>query len=108
MRALLSAILRSNGFEVAGEASGGADGLAQYRALQPDVVTLDVTLPDMDAAGAVRALLAADSAACIIACGFSSQRALIDAACAAGARGYVAKPFAPRQVAEALERVRNP
>jgi two-component system chemotaxis response regulator CheY len=108
MRALLGAILRSKGFEVAGEAAGGADALAQYRALRPEVVTLDVTLSDMDGVSAVRALLEHDPAARIIACGFSSQRALVDAACTAGAFGYMTKPFAPLQVAEALERARNP
>jgi len=108
MRALLGAILRSKGFEVAGEAASGADALAQYRALRPDAVMLDVALPDMDGATAVRALLAHDPGTRVIACGFSSQRALVDAARAAGAFGYMAKPFAPLLVGAALERARIP
>ena len=108
MRALLGAILRRKGFEVAGEAAGAAEALAQYDALRPGAVILDVTMPDMDGASAVRALLERDHAARIIACGFSSQRELVEAACAAGALGYVAKPFAPQQIAETLERIRNP
>jgi len=95
-------------FEVAGEAASGADALAQYRALRPDAVMLDVALPDMDGATAVRALLAHDPGTRVIACGFSSQRALVDAARAAGAFGYMAKPFAPLLVGAALERARIP
>jgi two-component system chemotaxis response regulator CheY len=104
MRAIVAVVLERHGFEVAGEAASAAEALAQYRALRPDVVTLDVALPGIDGGTAVHEILAVDQGARIVVCGSSDQRSLIDAALAAGALGYIAKPVQPEAAAEALRR----
>jgi two-component system chemotaxis response regulator CheY len=104
MRAILTIVLERHGFEVAGEASSAAEALALYRTLRPDLVALDVALPDVSGAAAVRDFLAADDRARIVVCGSSDQRSLIDEALAAGALGYITKPVHPQAAAEALKR----
>ena len=104
MRAIVAVVLERHGFEVAGEAASAAEALAQYRALHPDVVILDVALPGTDGGTALREILAMDESARIVVCGSSDQRSLIDAALAAGALGYIAKPVQPQAAAEALRR----
>jgi two-component system, chemotaxis family, chemotaxis protein CheY len=54
MRSMLADILRSAGFEVVGEAQTGTEAVRQYRALHPDLVTMDIVMPDMGGIDAVR------------------------------------------------------
>jgi two-component system chemotaxis response regulator CheY len=104
MREIVAVVLERHGFEVAGEAATAAEALAHYRTLRPDVVTLDVALPGTDGGTVLREMLAMDQSARIVVCGSSDQRSLIDAALAAGALGYIAKPVQPQAAAEVLRR----
>ncbi len=104
MRTMLRRILEPEGFEVV-EAEDGAHGVEAYKEHQPDVVLMDVTMPNMDGIEATRAIKAVDPNARIIICSALGQEATVIKATEAGACDYVTKPFQPQQVLEAVKRV---
>jgi two-component system chemotaxis response regulator CheY len=105
MRTLLSDILQQAGFSVIGEAETGALAVERYKELRPDVVTMDIVMPDMGGIDAVRAITAFDPTARIIMCSAMGQQALVVEAIQAGAKDFVVKPFQPSRVLEAIQRV---
>lgn len=105
MRTMVADILQQAGYDVIGEATTGAEAVAQYRALRPDFVTMDIVMPDMGGIDAVRAIRAEDPAARVLMCSAMGQQALVVEAIQAGARDFVVKPFQPGRVLEAVERV---
>ena len=105
MRTMIGDILREAGLTVAGEAQTGAEAVRLYRDLRPDVVTMDIVMPDMDGIEAVRAILSEDPQARILICSAMGQQALVTEAMAAGARDFVVKPFQPARVVEAVRRL---
>ena len=104
MRTLLADILQQAGFEVVGEAATGTQAVAQYERLRPDLVTMDIVMPDMGGIDAVRAITAAHPAARVLMCSAMGQQALVVEAIQAGARDFVVKPFQASRVVEAVER----
>ena len=105
MRTLVADILEQAGFTVCGHAETGAQAVAQYTALQPDLVTMDIVMPDMGGIDAVRAITALDPSARIVMCSAMGQQALVNEALHAGAADFVVKPFQPKRVIEAVHRV---
>jgi two-component system chemotaxis response regulator CheY len=105
MRAMLSDILTQAGFEVIGEAQSGVDAVRKYRELRPDLVTLDILMPDQSGIEAVKEILQFDPNARVLMCSALGQQSLVVAAIEAGARDFVVKPFQPSRVLEAVERV---
>jgi two-component system chemotaxis response regulator CheY len=105
MRTMLADILKGAGFEVLGEAQTGAEAVARYKELKPDLVTMDIVMPDMGGIDAVRAIMKDDPAAKILMCSAMGQQALVIEAIQAGARDFVVKPFQPSRVLEAVQRV---
>lgn len=105
MRMMLRNILTSNGFEVVGEADNGAKAVQQYRELQPNIVTMDITMPDMDGISAVQQIKSVDPKAKIIMCSAMGQQAMVLDAVKAGASDFIVKPFQPERVLEAIGRV---
>ena len=105
MRTLLRDILEESGFEVVGEAANGLQAVERYRELRPDLVTMDIVMPDAGGIDAVRAIVAEDPAARILMCSAMGQQALVVEAIKAGARDFVVKPFQPSRVVEAVQRV---
>ncbi|MFK7697525.1 response regulator [Paenibacillus sp. HJGM_3] len=105
MRAILSQMLRENGYEIAAEAASGEEAIQLYRERRPDLVTMDITMPDMDGITAMRHIRQFDPAAKIIICSaMSHQQAVIDSI-ANGARDFIAKPLQKERVYSAIERV---
>ncbi len=104
MRAMVGDILQQAGYDVVGEAATGAEAVARYQELRPDLVTMDIVMPDMGGVDAVRAIRAEDPAARVIMCSAMGQQALVVEAIQAGARDFVVKPFQPGRVVEAVER----
>lgn len=98
MRMMLKDILTGGGYEVVGEAQDGYEALDMYERLHPDVVTLDVVMPNLDGLATVHALMAKDPNATIVMVSALGQEALIREALAAGAKGYIVKPFRPEAV----------
>ena len=105
MRTMISDILQQSGFEIIGEAETGAEAVAQYTKLRPDLVTMDIVMPDMGGIDAVRAITKVDPNAKILMCSAMGQQALVVEAIQAGAKDFVVKPFQPSRVLEAVQRV---
>lgn len=105
MRTMLGNILKQAGFEVVGEAETGEEAVTQYRDLQPDLVTMDIVMPDKGGIEAVREIIEEFPEAKILMCSAMGQQALVVEAVQAGARDFVVKPFQPSRVLEAVQRV---
>jgi len=105
MRTMLSDILSNAGFSVVGQAQTGAEAVAKYKELQPDLVTMDIVMPDMGGIEAVRAIVADYPEAKILMCSAMGQQSLVVEAIQSGARDFVVKPFQPLRVLEAVQRV---
>lgn len=105
MRIMLKDILTKNGFEVVGEASNGIKAIAMYKMEKPDVVTMDITMPDMDGIEAVRAIKQLNPSVKIIMCSAMGQHGMVMEAIKAGARDFIVKPFQADRVLEAINKV---
>ncbi len=105
MRTMISDILTGAGYEVVGEAETGVQAVERYRELKPDLVTMDIVMPDMGGIDAVREIVKDDPNAKILMCSAMGQQALVVEAIQAGAKDFVVKPFQPSRVLEAVQRV---
>ncbi|WP_406678135.1 response regulator [Moorella sp. ACPs] len=105
MRMMIKDILLKNGYEIAGEAENGQKAVAMYKELRPDVVTMDITMPEMDGIAAVKAIKQIDPNARIIMCSAMGQQLMVMEAIQAGARDFIVKPFQQDRVLQALEKV---
>ena len=104
MRTMISDILTQAGFEVVGEAESGVQAVDKYRQLKPDLVTMDIVMPDMGGIDAVREITKFDPGARVLMCSAMGQQALVVEAIQAGAKDFVVKPFQPSRVLEAVQR----
>jgi two-component system, chemotaxis family, chemotaxis protein CheY len=104
MRMMIKDILEKNGFEVIGEASNGLKAVEIYKAEKPDVVTMDITMPDMDGIEAVKAIKGFDASAKVIMCSAMGQQTMVMDAIKAGARDFIVKPFQADRVLEAIKK----
>ena len=107
MRAMIGGIISQAGYEVVGEAENGREAVQRYAELKPDVVVLDIVMPDMSGLDALRAIRQANPDACVVMCSAMGQQKLMEEAIAAGARGFIVKPFNPSRVLEALTDAMN-
>lgn len=107
MRMMIKNILVKAGFEIVGEAENGAVGVELYKAHNPDLVTMDITMPEMDGIQAVKAIRATDPNANIIMCSAMGQQAMVMEAIQAGAKDFIVKPFQQDRILQAIDRVLN-
>ncbi|MDH5643048.1 MAG: response regulator [Gemmatimonadota bacterium] len=105
MRTMISDILSQAGYEVVGEAENGVQAVEQFKALKPDLVTMDIVMPDMGGIDAVREIVKFDPEAKVLMCSAMGQQALVVEAIQAGAKDFIVKPFQPSRVLEAVQRV---
>ena len=105
MRTMVRDILTQAGFDVIGEAETGVQAVEKYQQLRPDLVTMDIVMPDMGGIDAVRQICKSDPNARILMCSAMGQQALVVEAIQAGAKDFVVKPFQPSRVLEAVQRV---
>ena len=105
MRTMIGDILTQAGFEIVGEAESGLQAVQKYRELKPDLVTMDIVMPDMGGIDAVREICKDDPDAKVLMCSAMGQQALVVEAIQAGAKDFVVKPFQPSRVLEAVQRV---
>lgn len=105
MRKMISDILVQAGYRVVGEAGNGLQAVEMYRELRPDLVTMDIVMPEMGGIDAVREIMRENPDARILMCSAMGQQALVVEAIEAGARDFIVKPFQPARVLEALQRV---
>ena len=105
MRTMITDILTQAGYDVVGEAETGAQAVEKYRQLKPDLVTMDIVMPDMGGIEAVREICKTTPEAKILLCSAMGQQALVVEAIQAGAKDFVVKPFQPSRVLEAVHRL---
>jgi len=104
MRMMLKNILVGSGYEVAGEAENGAKAIEQYKALKPDLVIMDIIMPEMGGIDAVREIVKLNPGAKILMCSSMGQQSLVVEAIQAGAKDFIVKPFQPSNVLEAVKK----
>lgn len=105
MRTLLKNILFSGGHDIVGEAGDGKEAVAKYEELKPDLVTMDVVMPNMNGIEALQAIKKMDPGAKIIMCTAVGQEQMVKLAIKSGARGYIVKPFQAPKVLEEVKSV---
>ena len=105
MRMMIKDILSKNGYEVAGEADNGARAVEKYKELTPDLVLMDITMPEMNGIDAVKNIKAIDPGAKIVMCSAMGQQAMVIESIQAGARDFIVKPFQADRVLEAVRKV---
>jgi two-component system chemotaxis response regulator CheY len=105
MRMMLKNILTNNGYEVIGEADTGAKAVQQFKDLRPDLVTMDITMPDMDGITALKKIKEVDPTALVVMCSAMGQQAMVLEAIKAGAIDFIVKPFQEDRVIESLRKI---
>lgn len=102
MRMMLKDIFTKNGYEVVGEAENGKVGFDKFKELKPDVVTMDITMPEMDGIQALKAIRGVDANATVVMCSAMGQQAMVVEAIQNGAKDFIVKPFEPDRVIQAI------
>ena len=105
MRMMLKDILTKGGFEIAGEAADGVEAVAKYNELKPDLVTLDITMPNKDGIQALKEIKAADPNATCVMCSAMGQQSMVIEAIQSGAKDFIVKPFQADRVLESIRKV---
>lgn len=105
MRMMIKDILTKNGYNVVGEAENGAKGVEKYNELKPDLVLMDITMPEMDGIAALKAIKANDPGASVIMCSAMGQQAMVIESIQSGAKDFIVKPFQADRVIEAVKKV---
>ncbi len=105
MRMMLKDILYKAGYEIAGEAENGNTAIEKFKETKPDLVTLDITMPELDGIGALRGIRAIDPNANCIMCSAMGQQAMVIEAIQGGAKDFIVKPFKPDRVKEAVQKI---
>ena len=105
MRMRIKDILTKNGYNIVGEAENGAKAVEKYAELKPDLVLMDITMPEMDGIEALKKIKAADANASIIMCSAMGQQAMVIESIQSGAKDFIVKPFQADRVLEAVQKV---
>ncbi len=105
MRMMIKDILTKNGYNVAGEAENGLKAVEKYNELKPDLVLMDITMPEMDGIQALKTIKSGDPSAMVIMCSAMGQQAMVIESIQAGAKDFIVKPFQPDRVLEAVKKV---
>ena len=104
MRMMIKDILTKNGFNVVWEADNGLVAVDKYKELQPDLVLMDITMPEMDGIQALKKIREFDSAAKVVMCSAMGQQAMVIEAIQSGAKDFIVKPFQADRVIEAVNK----
>ena len=105
MRMMIKDILTKNGYNIVGESENGAKAVEKYAELKPDLVLMDITMPEMDGIEALKKIKAADANASIIMCSAMGQQAMVIESIQSGAKDFIVKPFQADRVLEAVQKV---
>lgn len=105
MRMMIKDILTKNGYNVVGEAENGLKAVEKYGETKPDLVLMDITMPEMDGIQALKKIREADGSASVIMCSAMGQQAMVIEAIQSGAKDFIVKPFQAERVLEAVKKV---
>ena len=104
MRMMIKDILTKNGYTIVGEAENGQKAVEKYKETKPDLVMMDITMPEMDGIQALKKIKATDPNAAIIMCSAMGQQAMVIESIQSGAKDFIVKPFQPDRVLEAVKK----
>ena len=102
MRKMVKDALAKGGHEVVGEAGNGVEAIARFQELKPDLMTLDITMPEKDGLAALAEIMGADPSARVVMCSALGQESKVLEALKLGAKDFVVKPFQADRVLEAV------
>ena len=105
MRMMIKDILTKNGYNVAGEAENGMKAVEKFKEVNPDLVLMDITMPEMDGIQALKEIKKLDGGAKVIMCSAMGQQAMVIESIQAGAKDFIVKPFQAERVIEAVKKV---
>jgi len=105
MRIQIKNMLGKNGYEVAGEAENGQQAVEKYKELKPDVVTMDITMPEMNGLDALREIVKIDANAKVVMVSAMGQEAMVRDAIISGAKGFIVKPFKEEGIIAAIKKL---
>ena len=98
MRKVIKDTLSKAGYTDLYEAVDGADAVEKYNEIKPDLVLMDITMPNMDGLEALKAIRAADGGANVVMCSAMGQETMVIDAIRSGAKDFIVKPFKPERV----------
>ena len=105
MRISIKNMLTKNGYEVVGEAENGLIGIELYKELQPDIVTMDITMPEMSGLDALKEIQKMDPQAKVVMVSAMGQEAMVREAIVSGAKGFIVKPFKEEGIIAAIKKL---
>ena len=105
MRYAIKTILYKNNFTVVGEAQNGRIAVEKYRELKPDIVTMDITMPEMSGIDALKNIIEIDPKAKVVIMSAMGQEIMVREAIAFGAKSFIIKPFKEEQVIKTLNKI---
>ena len=104
MRVSIKNMISKHGFEVVGEAENGAQAVEKFKELNPDIVTLDITMPEMTGLEALKEIMKINPNAVVVMCSALGQESMVREAVVSGAKGFVVKPFKEDVIVSALQK----
>lgn len=107
MRLNLKNIIEDMGFKIVAEAENGKEGVEKYKEHNPDLVTMDITMPEMDGISATKEIKNFDDGARVLVCSAMGQQSLVIEAIEAGAQDFIVKPFERTRIKEAMNKILN-
>ena len=108
MRMIIRDILLMHGHEVVAEVGDGEEAIQTYLEVKPDIVLMDIIMPDMDGKEVLQKLLIMDPDAKIVMCSSLGQQALITESMKIGAMGFIIKPFEPDGMLDVIRKIAEP
>ncbi len=105
MRTVLKKMLTEEGYEVIAEAGTGKEAISKAKEFKPDIITLDITMPEMDGVTAIAGILEVSPESKIIMCSAMGQQPMVVDAIKEGAKDFIVKPFQKARVLQAIENV---
>ena len=105
MRLTIRTMLEKNGFEVVGEAENGEVGVSKYKECKPDIVTMDITMPEMTGVEALKAILQYDPKARVVMFSAMGQESMVREAVVNGAKSFIVKPCKEEHVIKTLSKI---
>lgn len=105
MRLAIRRILENNGFDVVGEAENGLEGVLKYKELKPDIVTMDITMPELSGIEALKLIMEVDPNAKIVMLSAMGQEKMVMEAIMCGAKSFIVKPFKDEHLVASLKKI---
>ena len=102
MRVSIKNMLSKNDYEIVGEAENGKIAVQKFQELAPDIVTMDITMPEMDGLASLKEILALNPSANVIMVSAMGQESMVREAVLSGAKGFIVKPFKEDVILSAL------